>query len=151
MENNQGKAAAPSSSVRRHNGSCHCGAVKYAVELYSSTSASMCNCSICTKVGAVAAIVKPSAFTLLAGADSLGEYQWGPKLSTRFFCKQCGVHSFARGHLEEVGGDYVSINCNTLDDIDLRDLKINHWDGRHNNWEAGTRSSRWPVAESVAG
>ena len=37
----------------------------------------------------------------------------------RYFCKHCGIHCFGRGHLEVLGGDYVSINLNTLDDVDL--------------------------------
>jgi hypothetical protein len=45
-------------------------------------------------------MVKPGAFRLLEGRDALGEYQWGAKISTRFFfCKRCGVHchGFSRG------------------------------------------------------
>ena len=35
------------------------------------------------------------------------------------------------------------VNC--LDGIELRDLSIQYWDGRHDNWEAGPRSTPWPI------
>jgi hypothetical protein len=132
-------------SLGRHTGSCHCGAVRFEVEVETSKVASRCNCSVCTKIGATGGVVKPSAFALLQGEASLSEYQWGARISRRFFCKHCGIHCFARGHLAELGGDYVSINLNCLDDVDPGELTPMHWDGRHNNWEAGPRSTPWPI------
>ena len=129
----------------RYSGSCHCGAVRFEAELDLVAGAGKCNCSICTKVGATAAICKPAAFTLLEGEGDCGEYVWGGKISTRFFCKHCGIHCFGRGHLQELGGDYVAINVNTLDQVDPSSLTLAYWDGRHNNWHAGPRATPWPV------
>jgi hypothetical protein len=81
----------------------------------------------------------------LAGEEQLGQYAWASKVSTRFFCKVCGVHCYGSGHLAEVGGDFVSVNVNTLDDVELVGLKLVYWDGRHNNWEAGPRDTPWPT------
>ena len=133
-------------AARRHTGGCHCGAVRFAAEVDVKAGASRCNCSVCTKIAPTAGIVKPSAFTLLAGENNLGMYEWGAKISQRFFCRTCGVHCFGRGHLAEVGGDYVSINFNCLDDVDPSELTIIYWDGRHNNWEAGPRDKPWPIS-----
>jgi hypothetical protein len=130
--------------VDKQKGSCHCGTVRFEVELDFS-SASRCNCSACTKTGVIGGIVKPAAFALLSGEGSLGVYEWGAKISRRFFCKTCGVHCFARGHLAEVGGDYVSINYNCLDGVELSALNLTYWDGRHDNWQAGTRAAPWPI------
>ena len=107
--------------------------------------ASRCNCSTCTKTGITGGITKPAAFALLSDEAALGMYEWGPKISRRFFCKTCGVHCFARGHLAEVGGDYVSVNFNCLDDVDMSRVELAYWDGRHDNWQAGTRSAPWPT------
>jgi len=128
-----------------HRGSCHCGAVRFQVELEPEFRAGRCNCSICMKIAQASVIMKPSAFTLLAGEDSIGKYAWGAKVSTRSFCKHCGVHCFGSGHLQELGGDFVAANLNCLDDFDVNALELIHWDGRHDNWMAGPRSSPWPL------
>jgi hypothetical protein len=132
----------------KHTGSCHCGAVRFEVEIEEGKGASRCNCSICTRVNQLGAVVKPSAFCLLQGEDQLGTYEWGAKISRRFFCKHCGIHCFARGHLEELGGDYVSVNLNCVDDMGLMDVAVVYWDGRHNAWEKGPRERPWPVREA---
>ena len=131
-------------NVGKHQGGCHCGAVRFEVEVDTSKGG-MCNCSICAKVGAVGAIVKPEAFKLLAGEGSFATYEWSAKISKRFFCSRCGIHSFARGHLAELGGEYVSVNLNCLDDFEPTAANITHWDGRHDNWQAGTRDKAWPI------
>jgi hypothetical protein len=133
------------SKAGKHTGGCHCGAVRFAVEADLAEGAGRCNCSVCTKIAATAKIVKPNAFELLSGEESLGVYEWGAKISKRFFCKHCGIHCFGRGHLEEIGGDYVSVNLNCLDDVDPSAVSVIYWDGRHNNWEAGPRATPWPV------
>lgn len=132
-------------ATTQHLGGCHCGAVRFAVDLDLANGATRCNCTACTKTAATSVIVKPEAFSLRSPEADLGTYAWGGKTGTRFFCKGCGVHCFLRGHLPELGGDYVSVNINTLDDIDPWTLKILYWDGRHNNWHAGPRETPWPV------
>jgi hypothetical protein len=128
-----------------HRGGCHCGAVRFEVALAPDVKGSRCNCSICSKTAATGAIVKPDAFRLLSGEESLSGYQWGAKISTRHFCRHCGVQCFGVGHLAEVGGDFVSVNLNALDDFDVSLLDIIHWDGRHDNWMAGPRTAPWPL------
>ena len=128
-----------------HRGSCHCGAVRFEVDLEAEAGGTRCNCTICTKTAQVGAITKPEAFRLLSGEASLGAYEWGSKMSRRYFCNRCGIHVFGRGHLDVLGGDFVSINLNALDDIDVGQLAITFWDGRHDNWRAGTRPMPWPV------
>ncbi len=145
MEQSTHHEATPVRAVKMHTGGCHCGAVRFEVEI-DAGAGGRCNCSICTKVGATGGMVKPAAFKLLAGQADLSEYVWGGRISKRYFCKHCGIHCFARGHLAVLGGDYVSVNLNTLDGVDLADAKIVHWDGRHDNWQAGPRSTPWPLA-----
>src|SRR5262245_23675412 len=78
----------------RCTGSCHCGAVRFEVELNLAAPVSRCNCSICTKLGATGAIVHPEAFKLRSPESDLSTYVWGP-VSKRFFCSKCGVYCFA--------------------------------------------------------
>ncbi|HEV7558607.1 MAG TPA: GFA family protein, partial [Kofleriaceae bacterium] len=77
--------------LKKHLGSCHCQTVQFEVELDADASAGRCNCSVCTKIGSPNQLVKPIAFRLLEGADMLAPYIWGGKISTRYFCKRCGV------------------------------------------------------------
>jgi len=132
------------SNVRTHTGSCHCGAVRFEVMLDASTGA-CCNCSICTRLGAITGIVKPEAFRVVAGEDRQTAYEWGRNIAKRYFCNTCGITCYSRGYLEPLGGHYVSVNFNTLDDVDPSQVKLIYWDGRHNNWQAGPRDTPWPI------
>jgi hypothetical protein len=136
------------STTRTLRGSCHCGQVKFEVEADPARGASRCNCSVCTKLGALASIVKPEAFRLLTSEAELGVYEWGAKISKRYFCKACGTHCFGRGHLAEVGGDYVSFSYNSIDDFEISELSVVHWDGRHNNWHAGPSTKPFPILDA---
>ena len=144
-------AAAPVSVTSRAGG-CHCGAVRFEARVNLEPGGpSKCNCSICTKLGSTGAVMAPHDFQLVAGEGSLSEYVWGGRVQTRYFCKHCGVHCFARGHLAELGGDFVAINVNTLDDVDVAELELVYWDGRHDNWHAGPRASAWPLRAAAHG
>lgn len=143
MEANQNNETRPANQT--HPASCHCGAVRFEVTFDASQGGSRCNCSVCTKLSAFGQSVKPDQFRLLQGKEALSSYQCASKVSTRYFCKHCGVHCYGAGHLAELGGDFVSFNLSTLDDVDPSTLKVVYWDGRHNNWQAGTRETPWPV------
>lgn len=123
-------------AVQTLSGACHCGKVRIEADLDLAAGTNRCNCSICGKLRAWTVIAKPQALRLLAGQDDLSSYEWGAKISKRMFCKHCGVHVFGRGHLEQVGGDFVSVNLAVMD-VDpatLETLPVRYFDGLHNNW-----------------
>jgi hypothetical protein len=78
--------------------------------------------------------------------DRLGRADVAPGSPNHPFCRHCGVHAFGRGHLPEIGGGYCAVNVNCLDDVDPATLRYQYWDGRHDNWQAGTRDTPWPIA-----
>jgi hypothetical protein len=131
-------------NVRKHEGSCHCGSVKFEIEI-DATSGMRCNCTVCTKVGLLMGMAKPAGFRILAGEENLSFYEWGGKTAKRYFCKRCGVSCFSRGYLEQLGGEYVCVSFNALDDVDPSNVKTVYWDGRHDNWAAGPRDTPWPI------
>lgn len=123
--------------THRYHGSCHCGAVTFAAELDLAAGGGRCNCSICTKTRAWSVIARPDALHLLTGEAVLSDYQFGTASLHHLFCRHCGVRPFARGHLEVLGGDFVSINLACLDDVPdevLAGMPIRYANGRDNDW-----------------
>ncbi len=130
----------------KHVGSCHCGAVRFEVTI-DATAGTRCNCSVCNKINSTNAMAKPGALTVTAGGEHLSDYKTGT--AARHFCKHCGVHLYGDGHVPELGGDFLSVNLNALDDVDLVSVRIGYFDGRHNNWQAGMRDTPWPNGQGA--
>ena len=63
--------------MKTYQGSCHCGRVRYEVGLDLSGQVSVCNCSICSRAGWMLSFAPADRFKLLAGEDSLQDYQFG--------------------------------------------------------------------------
>ena len=126
-------------------GSCHCGAVRFEVDIDLSAGTFKCNCSICTKSRNWLAVLEPDAFRLTAGESDLSDYQCGKQTTHHLFCKHCGVSSFEWGNDKNLGGKFYAVKVACLDDAPVDELvnaPITYVDGRHDNYKAAPAEVR---------
>jgi len=111
------------------SGGCHCGKVRFTVEIPDRVTVHRCNCSICQKSGHLHLIVPADRFRLLQGGDSLVEYRFHTGVARHLFCGTCGIKSFyvPRSHPD---GYSVNLNCLDLPDgivVDIEDFNGRNW------------------------
>ena len=119
------------SQFKTHLGGCHCGAVRFEVDLPEAFEVEDCNCSICAMSGNIHVIVPGSRFRLLKGEDALSEYRFNTGGAKHKFCKTCGVKSF---YVPRSNQDGFAITWRCLDNWMDLNVTINKFDGQ--NWEA---------------
>lgn len=117
--------------MKRYQGSCHCGQVRFEIET-DLTRATECNCSICTKKAALHHRVPPARFKLHAGYEALSLYQFGDNSAKHWFCRVCGIHTFSN---PRAAPDMYSINVRCLDAYwnERAHIEVGLFDGQH--WE----------------
>jgi hypothetical protein len=115
--------------VRLFQGGCHCGRIRFVVHGDLST-ATLCNCSVCTKKGFIHLIVLTADFDLVSGREDLATYEFNTKTAKHHFCRACGVHPF---YVPRSDPDKIDVNVRCLDDVDVDALTFPTFDGR--NWE----------------
>ena len=116
-----------------HEGGCHCGRVRFSVTA-DLDRVTYCNCTICTKKGFLHLIVPPEQFGLLGGQDELATYTFNTGIAKHTFCKHCGIHAF---YVPRSDPDKIDVNVRCLDDVNLAELSVRTFDGRH--WEDAMR------------
>lgn len=111
--------------MTRYTGGCHCGAVRYEVEM-ELDKVLECNCSHCHKKGILLTFADNKDFTLTQGAEYLSEYWFNKKSIRHLFCEICGVQSFA----EHLAVPSMVINARCLDGVDTSSLTVEKYNGK---------------------
>ncbi|HET7675915.1 MAG TPA: GFA family protein [Gammaproteobacteria bacterium] len=111
-----------------HEGSCHCGNIKFEVEgdigeVYE------CNCSHCSRKGYLMWFAPRAQFKLLTPENDLGTYTFNKHAIRHHFCGTCGCAPFGFGK-DRDGADIAAINVRCLPDLDKSALAVKHVDGR---------------------
>ncbi|MEM1367132.1 MAG: GFA family protein [Cyanobacteria bacterium P01_H01_bin.15] len=113
----------------RHQGSCHCGQIRFEVVITDWVGI-RCNCSICTQKGFWHLIVPPEQFTLLQGENALSTYRFNTGTARHHFCNCCEIHPFYRPRSHP---DWYDVNINCLSSTLRSRFTVQAFDGQ--NWE----------------
>ncbi|MBE7183039.1 MAG: GFA family protein [Methylobacterium mesophilicum] len=116
-------------ATRHYEGGCHCGAVRYGVDI-DLDGAIQCNCSRCRRLGGPLAFAPESRFALKSGEEALKDYLFNKHAIHHLFCTHCGIESFARGTAPD-GQTMIAVNVSCLDDVDLDALDPKKVDGKN--------------------
>jgi len=129
---------------KTYAGSCHCGAVRFEADADLAEGTFRCNCSICFKSRAWLAGVPAASFRLLAGEESLRDYQFGKKRIHHLFCSVCGVRPFSQVQDPE-GNKMVAVRVNCLDGVDATefvDAPIKYFNMLHDDFKSAPAETR---------
>ena len=126
--------------------SCHCGATQ--IELPEMpTKATECNCSYCSRTGALWSYYEPGEIVVRSTADSV----YAPNLMLHHFCSVCGMQTWGDApdwasvfNADGTPKDGVNpaevpakrrhqVNLRLVDGLDWSTIEIEHLDGR-NSW-----------------
>lgn len=116
--------------TEQFTGSCHCGSVHFSYEAEPVTRGLRCNCSICSRKGAMmsADVIAADQLTIDAKDGMLGLYQFGAKTAKHYFCKQCGIYTF---HETARAPGHYRVNLGCVEGIDTFQLEADIFDGKH--------------------
>lgn len=110
------------------SGSCHCGAVTFAVQ-GEVDKAIECNCSHCSRKGYLLWFVPHEALDLQSGEKELATYTFNRHVIQHRFCSTCGCAPFGTG-VGPDGKPTAAINIRCLEGIDLTAVERVPFNGR---------------------
>lgn len=99
----------------RRSGQCHCGAVRFEVELSDGlNTARRCTCSYCRMRGAVAVSAALGGIRFIQGEDVLTSYRFNTGVAQHFFCSRCGIYTH---HQRRSNPAQYGVNVACLDGV----------------------------------
>ena len=111
-----------------HTGSCHCGRIAFDVE-GEIDSALACNCSICSRKGALLWFVPRDRLKLKTPEDAASTYEFNKHVIKHRFCPTCGIHPYGEGK-DPKGNAMAAINLRCIENLDLASIPVHEFDGR---------------------
>jgi hypothetical protein len=129
----------------KHEGGCHCGAIRILFETGGPLSPRACQCTFCRRHGARSVSDPDGAATLTLSGEPI-RYRFGAHAADYLICPRCGIYVGATAELD--GRAFVTLNLNAFDDprLDLEADPVSY-DGESVETKAGRRRARWtPLA-----
>ena len=124
-----------------YRGACFCGAVAFQAEGDLTQGTMRCNCRFCRKMRYWEMhLPDPAGFRLVRGAEALAETPraGGDAMDAHhMFCARCGTRLWTEGNIPELGGRFVMVCVNALDDIPEADLvaaPVSFANGAQDDW-----------------
>lgn len=111
-----------------YKGSCHCGKVAFEVE-GEINGAVTCNCSICSRKGALLWFVAREKLQLKTPEEATSTYQFNKHVIKHRFCSTCGIHPYGEG-TDPKGNRMAAVNLRCIEEIDLASIPVQSFDGR---------------------
>jgi len=111
-----------------YKGSCHCGQIAFEAE-GELKQVMACNCSICSRKGALMWFVPRSQLRLLTPEANLSTYTFNKHVIKHHFCPECGMHPFGEA-ITPSGESIAAINVRCLEEVDIATIPVTHYDGR---------------------
>lgn len=109
--------------------SCHCGAVL--IKVPTPKQLTSCNCSICSRYGALWAYYDPNEVQIAMEESVLGRYLWGEKTIAYRFCQKCGCVT----HYETlIAPAKIAVNFRMAGNASLQGIPIRKFDGA-DSWQ----------------
>ena len=116
-------------------GRCHCGATQFEVDAAPGDLTS-CNCSFCSRRGALVAYYTPKQFRLTTARDRVSTYQWGHYVGQHHHCSICGVGTYSEfptftdKGVPDFDKPRVGVNARLFEDFDVESVPLTKLNGR---------------------
>ena len=123
----------------KYTGSCHCGMVRFRIEL--APELTTCDCSLCVMRNAVMVKVSEKRLTVLEGEAALSLYEWNTRRAKHYFCSRCGIYVF---HRKRAAPDHFGVNVFCLEDFDAASVPVRATEGSNMTIEDPGARPEWP-------
>jgi hypothetical protein len=133
--------------MTRHEGGCHCGALRVEFKTALPLAPRACQCTFCRKHEA-RSVSDPTGAAVVALDPAVIRYRFGTRSADFLICGQCGVYV---GAVQEIDGrHYAVLNLTAFDDP-RPELAAEpfRYDGEEPGQRAARRRARWTPARLV--
>ena len=133
--------------TERHEGGCHCGAIRLQFETGKPLAPRACQCRFCRRHGARMVSDPDGSATLTLGPD-MRRYRFGTGTTDFLFCGRCGIYVGAVAELES--GTFATLNLNAFDEPHrgLAAVPVSY-DGETAADKAERRRRKWTPARLI--